>query len=129
VVECLLEYFERTNSFRNSDQSKDLLLRTIIKPHKGVTVNTVANWIKDVMSLAGIDTTIFKAHSTRSATTSKAIRSGISIDNVLMVADWKHAGTFVKFYCPSTDDNNSFSRTILNLGQYRSALNLQCYIL
>lgn len=91
MVECLLEYFERTKSFRDSDQSNDSLLRTIIKPHKGVTANTVSNWIKDVMYLAGIDTSRFKAHSTRSATTSKAFRNGMPVDDVLMMADWSHA--------------------------------------
>lgn len=65
VVDCLMEYFERTESFRNSEHSSDPVLRTIIRPHKGISSNTVSNWIKDVMSFAGIDTTKFKAHSAR----------------------------------------------------------------
>ena len=120
VVDCFLEYCERTKSFRDPDNSNDPLLRTIIKPHKGVTANTVSNWIKDVMSHAGIDTTRFKAHSTRSAATSKAFRNGTPIDDVLMMADWSHAGTFFRFYCRSANESSGFSKTVLDIGQCMS---------
>ena len=95
-------------------------MRTIIKPHKGVTANTVSNWIKDVMSHAGIDTTRFKAHSTRSAATRKAFRIGNPIDDVLMMADWSHAGTFFRFYCRSANESIGFSKTVLDIGQCMS---------
>lgn len=72
VNDRLTEYFERTKAFRNPDHSNDPLLRTIIRPHKGLTSNTVSNWIKDMMILSGIDTT-FKSHSARGASTSKPI--------------------------------------------------------
>lgn len=62
VNDCLTEYFERTKAFRNPDHSNDPLLRTIIRPHKGLTINTVSNWIKYMMTLSGIDTTKFKAY-------------------------------------------------------------------
>ena len=42
VVDCLLEYCECTKSFRDSDKSNDPLLRTIIKPRKGVTAKSVS---------------------------------------------------------------------------------------
>ena len=83
---------------------------------KGVTANTVSNWIKDV----GIDTTRFKAHSTRSAATSKAFRNGTPIDDVLMMAEWSHARTFFRFYCRSANESSGFSKTVLDIGQCMS---------
>ena len=48
--------------------------------------------------MAGIDTSIFKGHSFRGASTSKAVTRGVSLEDVLKTADWKNAGTFAKFY-------------------------------
>ena len=69
------------------------------------------------MSLAGIDISRFKAHSIRSAATSKALRNGTPIDDVLMMADWSHAGIFFKFYCRSANESSGFSKTVLDIGQ------------
>lgn len=116
VIDCLTEYFERTKAFKNPDHSIDPLLKTIIRPHKGLTSNTVSNWIKDMMTLAGIDTTKFKVHLARGASTSKAFRSGVSVDDVIKMADWTNAGTFFQFYCMLKDGTNKFSRAVLELG-------------
>ncbi|XP_062591128.1 uncharacterized protein LOC134252662 [Saccostrea cucullata] len=119
VVECLLEYLHRTKTFRTlNEHSGDPILRSVIKPHKGLTANTVSNWIRDVMAMAGIDTAKFKPHSARSASTSKAFKKGTSVNEVLEMADWSHAGTFYKFYCRSTclDKSDGFSKAVLTLG-------------
>lgn len=94
VTDCLTEYFERTKVFRNPAHSNDPLLRTIIRPHKGLTSNAVSIWIKYMMTLSGIDATKFKAHSARRASTSKAFRRGVSVDDAIKMADW----TNFKFY-------------------------------
>lgn len=71
-----------------------------------------------MMTLTGIDTTKFKAHSARGVSTSKAFRSGVSVDDVITMADLTNAGTFFKFYCRLEDGTNKFSRAVLDLGQY-----------
>ena len=38
-----------------------------MKPYVEVVSSTVAHWLTNVMSAAGVDTTIFKPHSARSA--------------------------------------------------------------
>ena len=51
-----------------------------------------------VMSKAGINVDIFKAHSCRSAVHSKAKASFVPIDTILSTGGWASADTFSKFY-------------------------------
>ena len=55
-----------------------------------------------MLSMAGIDTSIFKGHSFRGASTLKAVSLGVSLADVLKTADWRNAGAFAKFYKRST---------------------------
>ena len=80
------------------------------KTVKEVSSSTIARWLKEVLHLAGIDTSIFKAHSHRGASTSVAFTCGISVKDVLNTADWTN--TFYRFYNRETRD--SFSRTVLS---------------
>ena len=50
------------------------------------------------MTLSGIDTGIFSAHSTRGAAISKARAAGVSIPDILRAADWSSVSTFKRFY-------------------------------
>ena len=54
--------------------------------------------MKQVSSLSGIDTSPFSAHSTRSAPTSTAFKSGVPISDIMKVADRTQASTFKTFY-------------------------------
>ena len=47
-----------------------------IKLHKLVSPSTVSRRLGQVLAIAGIDTEVFKAHSTRSASSSKAEVTG-----------------------------------------------------
>ena len=47
-------------------------------------------------SFAGIDSQVFKAHSTRGAATSTALRA--AIPEIVRIADWTNENTFKKFY-------------------------------
>ena len=49
-------------------------------------------------SNAGIDANQFGAHSTRSASTSAAKRSGLDITTIIRAAGWSNASTFARFY-------------------------------
>ena len=54
----------------------------------GVTSSTLAKWLKCVLEMAGIDVTVFKAHSYRSASTSAAFQGNCSLKNILDVHCW-----------------------------------------
>ena len=53
---------------------------------------------KNVLKLAGIDISVFKPHSIRSASTSVAHKCNVSIDVILKAAGWSNESTFRKFY-------------------------------
>ena len=72
-VEAVNSYIDRTKSLRIQEGSAvDQLLVACIKPHHAVTSSTIARWLKTLLEQAGIDTTLFKAHSTRGASVSAA---------------------------------------------------------
>ena len=54
--------------------------------------------VKKCLLEAGIDSQVFKAHSTRGAATSAALRAGISIPEIVRLADWTSETTFKTFY-------------------------------
>ena len=96
VVKALDEYLTRTKGWRQV-QKRQLLLGTI-KPHVEVSSSTVSRWIKETLKLCGVDTIgNFNAHSTRSASTSKAAQSGLSY--ILSMGSWSNKSTWQKFYC------------------------------
>ena len=64
-------------------KKKTQLLLGINNPYKPVSVSTVSRWVKDIMLLSGIDVSLFKGHSTRSASLSRASLSGASIQEIL----------------------------------------------
>ena len=60
--------------------------------------DTVERWIKCVLTNAGNDTNQFGAHSTRSASTSAAEKSGLDMATIIKAAGWSNASTFALFY-------------------------------
>ena len=76
VVSTLLCYKERTSGWRVGT-SKNQLLLSFIKPHREVVPCTIAGWLVQVMTDAGVETSTFKAHSTRGASISKAKAKGL----------------------------------------------------
>ena len=51
-----------------------------------------------VLTLSGINTESFSAHSTRAAASSAAARAGVALKNIMNAADWTNESTFKKFY-------------------------------
>ena len=51
-----------------------------------------------MLSLAGIDTSSFKAHSVRSASVSAAASAGVSTNQIMEAADWSSESVFQRFY-------------------------------
>ena len=105
----LKEYEMRTESLRKGEPR---LFIAIIKPHGAVTVSTIARWLKSLLEAAGIDTSIFNAHSIRGASTSKAANVGITTQDILKAADWKSESVFQKFYYKPTEAA-SYGRAVL----------------
>ena len=89
VLRCLQCYIMRTDSFhpaRDPNNANQLPL-SYHRPHHPVQPCSIARWIKSILGSAGIDTTIFKGHSRRSASTSKVRARGMSLEKVIKMAD------------------------------------------
>ena len=119
VAECLRCYEGRTSCFRSSgvDQPNQLFL-SFIKPHKAVTSQTLAHWIKNTMEDAGIDTAIFKAHSVRGASSTAAAEKGVLMADILRTADWSKDSTFRRFYYRPTS-GSGYAQTMLQQRERR----------
>ena len=100
-------YERKTKVFRpTSARGKNLLFLSYIKPHKPVSSSTLARWAKSVVSLAGIDTKIFKPHSTGSQASSAAFNAGVALSDILEAADWTNESTFTRFYKKAIVNDN-----------------------
>ena len=119
----MLHYVARTASIRQSLNSFQVFV-SYGKPYKVILSATFARWLKAVLSLAGIDSSIFKGHSFRGTSTSKAVSLGVSLDVILKAADWKNAGTFAKFYRRETSSVGQFAQAVLTRLSYRLMLRL-----
>lgn len=109
----LKDYILVTQNKRTGDQGT--LLLTHRAPHRAATCQTVSRWIRQVLGAAGIDSTVFGAHSTRHASTSAACASGVSIELIRKAAGWTSTSqTFAKFYSRPilTRDEHTFARTV-----------------
>ena len=92
---ALKHYLERTKKVRGSCSR---LFISFQKPYKPVGVSTLSRWIKRVLLESGIDTTYFKAHSTRAAAATHARDSFMPIDDIIKIAGWSNARNFQLFY-------------------------------
>ena len=93
-VSTIRQYIENTKEIRGNITS---LFLTINKPHHKPSKDTFGRWIKSMLERCGINTTIFKPHSTRSASTSRA-NTKISTETVLKTGGWRSHRTFAVYY-------------------------------
>ena len=73
------------------DHSQHLL--RFMHPHKPVISSTISEWLKTTLMKSGVDTGTFKAHSTRTVSTSKAGYQGASIEDILKQGSWSNKST------------------------------------
>ena len=73
------------------------LLLSFVNPNKPIVSSTISEWLKNVLKKAIIGISTFKAHSTRSASTSKVDLSGAPIE-ILKQGCWSNKPTWRKFY-------------------------------
>ena len=108
VVRCLKEYEKQIEAFRpKSREADNSLFLSHIWPHRPVTSQHIAHWVKDRLSEAEVDTSWFKAHSVRGAVTSAALNKGVTLGDILQVADWSSDSTFRRFYYRPTHDHSA----------------------
>ena len=112
IFEVFQSYLEMTQPLR-SDYTQ--LLISYQKPHRPVTSETIARWLRIVLDNSGIDTSAFSAHSTRSAATSAAKCAKLSVNTIMNAAGWTNASTFSKFYDKPiiTDTDENFGHALL----------------
>jgi hypothetical protein len=125
-VATLRAYEDATKEWRNPDVKPNLLFLALNKPHKPVTSASIARWIKELLTDAGVYTDKFSAHSTRAAASSSAKAAGLSTADIMKMAGWSRQSTFEKFYHkPIMSTNNVVMSSAIN---GMSSNNTQCHI-
>jgi hypothetical protein len=103
-------YVDRTKYER---KEHDSLWMTLTKEPRPAGKDTVSRWLKTTMNLAGVDTSKFKAHSTRGSATSKVVPS-LPVETILRRGCWTNARTFATFYKRKVpDQGETFQQAVL----------------
>ena len=110
VYTTLEHYIEVPQPLRKSSK----LLISYIKPYNEVSSSTIGRWLKTYLSPANIDVNVYQAHSTRSASTTKAAQL-LPIDVVTKLAGWTQESTFRKFYDKPLAITDQMSNAILTI--------------
>lgn len=79
---------------RRDDETRSLFL-TVAGPVRAASADTLGRWVSSALRRAGV---MDSAHSTRAASTSHALATGLSLDRVLASANWSLASTFARHY-------------------------------
>lgn len=102
VVNFIQVYIKKTCALRGHETK---LFISWQKPHRPVSKDSIARWIKIVLERAGLDLSVYSAHSTRAASTSHASNIGVSVSTILNAAGWSSESTFAKFYKKTPNAN------------------------
>ena len=95
-VRCVREYVKRMEHVRRVGPTGLFIAHK--PPHQSVGKSTIARWVKEALTTAGVDTSIYSAHSTRGAAASQAHVDGEPCDRILATASCARASTFHRFY-------------------------------
>lgn len=111
-VKAVTEYIAKTKSLRGSVEQ---LWISYEKPHSFVKTQTISRWLKSVLFESGIDISIFKSHSFRHASTSKAFEAGVNVDVIFASAGWnERSKVFANFYKCKIDNRCNYAKSILS---------------
>lgn len=110
VSDYVYHYMNRTIALRASvvaeGKPKPTNLFISWKTKQQVTKQSIARWLKEVLTLADINTEEFSAHSYRGAGLSNAYAKGATTEQIMKAGDWKNVDTFLTYYNkPSTDSS------------------------
>lgn len=108
-VTYLQAYVKRSASLRG-DETK--LFVSWKAPHKGISRDTLRRWTRTCLIKAGIDMSIFAPHSTRAASTSKAV-GHVPLKTILKTAGWRRRSTFAVYYHKPILPQGSFGEAVL----------------
>ncbi|XP_046973893.1 uncharacterized protein LOC124540411 [Vanessa cardui] len=110
----LNDYVSVTSDIRVDNEES--LFITYKKPHRKASSQSLSRWIKQTLAEAGVDVSVFSAHSTRHASTSAAASTGVSIDVIRKAAGWSSSSqTFARFYNRPILDEGVFARSVCSL--------------
>ena len=105
IVNYLKTYGRKTKSFHQvCKDNPDPLFLSYYRPHRPIASTTVSRWLKYVLKSVGIDVSIYKEHSARSAAASAAKLKGVSTSDILKIADWSRETTFTILYYRPLDN-------------------------
>lgn len=110
IHRALTEYINRTKPLRGTQTQ---LFISYTKPHASVCAETISRWIKLAMSMAGIDVSVYKSHSVRAASTSKAWELGVPLEEILRTAGWSSAATFAKYYKKQLPKEKIYAKKVI----------------
>ena len=88
-------HYLKLTAYKHSSTS---LFVSSLPPFAAAKSGTLLNWAKQLLEQAGVNTRVFKPHSTRAATTSNAFAAGLPLDMILGWARWTSADSFAKHY-------------------------------
>ena len=95
VVSVLKEYLSKMKGIGGKE---DKLFLSHQKPHRYISKDTLARWLRDVLNGAGVDAQQFGEHSTCAASTSAVLSCGIPVNASLQAAGWSSKSTLTQFY-------------------------------
>ena len=102
-VVTLWEYLERTTVLRR--ESHQLFL-SFVRPFNPVVKGSIARWLRTLIQEAGV-TGSYAAHPLRGAAASAAFLKGMSVLDIIKVADWSSDNTFKAFYYKPVSEQKS----------------------
>ena len=95
---CVITYIKRylieTKELRDSDGGFFISFKL---PHKAVKSVIIAKWMVN-FTIASVIVSVFSAHSTRSAASSKVSDKDLNLAEISKTASWFNAKTFAMFY-------------------------------
>ena len=103
VSKCFYDFLDLTFftlQVANLRGDNTSLFVSYLPPHKSVTSRTLARWIKEILSAAGVDTAVWGPQATRAASAAHMRTArNLSLAQLCKLADWSQvSGVFEKFY-------------------------------
>ena len=99
TVHTLKQYLRVVAPLRGQTTS---LMVTCNKPHKKPSSQTISRWLVETIKLAyeavKLPLEHVTGHSTRASATSWAEFKGVSLEDIMKMADWATAGTYFNHY-------------------------------
>ena len=74
------------------------VFRALLAPFKPLCANSIGSLTRQALGKLGIDTTVWKPHSTRGAGVTMLKKLGLSSEQVCEIGKWKNVGAFTSHY-------------------------------